>query len=87
MTKHEEKIRVMEAWKQSGLGLQKYAEKVGISYGTLQYWRKRYRMQEKKRPEPASFVAMSIPTEEQSHTPTLSGIVIVLPSGVRIEVH
>jgi transposase-like protein len=87
MTKQEEKFKVVEAWQQSGMGLQKYAEKVGIPYATLQYWRKRYRMHEQKSIEPARFVALDLPPRDHLATGAASGIVIVLPSGVRIEVH
>ena len=86
MSNQEEKFKVVEAWKQSGMGLQKYAEKAGIPYATLQYWRKRFQMHEQKRKEPASFVALDVPPGERAVAPAASGIVIVLPSGVRIEV-
>lgn len=86
MTKLEDRVRVIEAWKQSGLSLQKYAVRVGIPYGTLQYWRKR--QGEEPQPAGASFVEMASPVTEHVHLPSGDcSIVIVLPSGVRIEVH
>ena len=86
MSNQEEKFKIVEAWKHSGMGLQKFAEQNGIPYATLQYWRKRYPMHEQKRTEPASFVALDVPPGERAVASATCGIVIVLPSGVRIEV-
>ncbi|MBI2794035.1 MAG: hypothetical protein HYX66_05205 [Ignavibacteria bacterium] len=87
MNKQEKMFSVVEAWKQSGLGGQKYAAQIGMPYATLQYWGKRYRdHQQQNTPMPARFVALEVPTEERSPS-MVSGIVIILPSGVRIEVH
>lgn len=88
MTTNEEQARVIESWQQSGLSLQKYAAQVGIAYGTLQYWRKRYhRMQHQRQSTSAGFVALNASVDQRPPTPSATGIVIVLPSGVRIEVH
>ncbi|MBI2793818.1 MAG: hypothetical protein HYX66_04105 [Ignavibacteria bacterium] len=87
MTKQEEKFKIIEAWKQSGIGMQKYAEQHGIPYGTMQYWYKRYRLEQQRPAKQASFVALALPPVVRDEEPTASGLVIVLPSGVHIEVH
>ena len=86
MTKQEEKFNIVEAWKQSGVGTQKYTEQNGIGYGTMQYWYNRYRSEQQKPSEPARFVVLDVPPGERAVAPAASGIVIVLPRCVRIEV-
>lgn len=84
MTKTERMYSVVEAWQRSGVGKQKYAEQIGMAYATLQYWCKRYRERDEP-PATPKFVALAIPEardEETAH----AQIVIVLPSGARIEV-
>lgn len=84
MTKPERMYSVVEAWQRSGVGKHKYAAQIGMAYATLQYWCKRYR----ERDQPAAtpkFVALAIPEPSQDDS-THAQIVIVLPSGARIEV-
>jgi len=87
MQKQEEKFKVVEAWKQSGLSAQKYAVQIGMPYATLQYWAKRYRLANQQTAEPSGrFIALEAPKQPR-HIASPSGIVITLPSGTRIEVH
>jgi|GEM_PF-6403471 len=84
MTKTEQMYGVVEAWQRSGIGKQKYSKQIGMAYATLQYWCKRYRERDQPTATPA-FVALEIadaPQQENTH----ASIVIVLPSGARIEV-
>lgn len=89
MAKQDEMFGIISAWKQSGIGLQKYGEQHGIAYGTLQYWNKRYRQLHQQTALPAGFVAVDLPREVRTEpsSSSSSGIVIILPSGTRIEVH
>ena len=84
MTKTESMFSVVEAWQRSGIGKHRYAEQIGMAYGTLQYWCKRYRERDQP-PATPSFVALAIP-EAPHHDRSYASIVIVLPSGARIEV-
>ena len=84
MTKTTRMFGVVEAWQRSGIGKNWYAEQIGMAYGTLQYWCKRYHERDQPSATP-SFVALAIPEPPQYDT-THAQIVIVLPSGARIEV-
>ena len=84
MTKSTRMFGVVEAWQRSGIGKHRYAEQIGMAYGTLQYWCKRYRERDQPSATP-KFVALAIP-EAREHEATYAQIVIVLPSGARIEV-
>lgn len=84
MTKIESMYSVVEAWQRSGIGKKKYAEQIGMAYGTLQYWCKRYHERDQPSATPL-FVALAIP-ETAQHDTTHAQILIVLPSGARIEV-
>ena len=84
MTKTEQMYGVVEAWQRSGIGKQKYAKQIGMAYATLQYWCKRYRERDQLAATP-KFVALALP-EAREDEATHAQIVIVLPSGARIEV-
>lgn len=84
MKKSEEMFRIVEAYATSGMSRDKYADSIGISRSKMQYWCKRYaeRTAAVSSSPLAAFVELS--AEEPSSSP--SRIVIVLPSGTRIEV-
>ena len=86
MTKAAKMYRVVEAWQRSGMGQQKYAAKIGMANGTLQYWIKKYREQRVSTAltPMAEFVPITVADPvaviEQSYA-----VVITLASGTRIE--
>jgi len=92
MRTSEEMFPVVEHWQKSGMGKQRFAKKHGIGYGTFQYWCSRYRNQgadtavarrEVLHVAEPVFVPLQF-TEEQ--TAVVASVVIMLPSGIRIEV-
>lgn len=80
-------FRVVEAWQRSGMGQQKYAEKAGIPYSTLQYWIRKYRQQHlgTALQPTAEFVPITV-AEPMTVTEDQYTVVITLASGTRIEV-
>jgi len=84
MKKSEEMFRVVEAYRASGQSRDKYADSIGISRSKMQYWCKRYVEQESAKSEVPLATFVELASDGPSSPP--SRIVIVLPSGTRIEV-
>lgn len=86
MTKTAKMFRVVEAWKRSGIGQQKYAEKIGMAYSTLQYWIKKYRQQHTSTAlqRAAEFVPITVAEPGALIEPPCT-VVIMLSNGTRIE--
>jgi len=84
MKKSEEMFRVVEAYAASGLSRDRYADSMGISRSKMQYWCKRYA--ERTAAVTTSPLSAFVEMSAEEHATSTSRIVIILPSGTRIEV-
>lgn len=88
----EEMFPEVEQWQKSGIGKEQYAREHGIGYGTFQYWCSRYRNQSVEsalaiREEVRGTVPAFVPLQMiEERAVSAASVVIVLPSGIRIEV-
>lgn len=90
-TKRAKMFAVVEAWERSGMSRSEYADRHGLSYGTLYYWCQQRELAR----EALAVVARDVPSEPfvslsadfgGEIAAALGVIVITLASGTRIEV-
>lgn len=85
---------IVERWQRSGQGKERFAKEHGIPYGTFQYWCSHYHNGNGSKTvtarEPVSLPAHApafVPLQvQEDQAVSATSVVIVLPSGTRIEV-
>jgi hypothetical protein len=80
----QDMLRMIGAWKQSGLSQKAYCEQNNIRYYVFHYWYKRYRDQQDA-VDDATFVPLNV--KPSTFPVSSSAIEILLPDGKRILFH
>lgn len=91
MSRSKEMRRVLSRWRRSGQSLRRFGLDEGISYNTLQYWRRKLEGTGPSRPRRGpgampEFVPVDVIAEAKLGVPSGVGFEVHLHSGHRIQV-
>jgi hypothetical protein len=76
---HQEKFRMIEEWKNSGLSQKEFCKRINIGYPVFQYWLKKYKSPNSLPEDSSGFISLQV-----AENSSVLSAEIFLPNGTKI---